>query len=127
LVDAPFELGSAGETSDLDIRQSQETVVEPAGQPANTTEQSKSKSPNATTQLEQMLAAFMTAMEQSNAQLKESIKSDLSSVKSELSSVKSDLNANQAKFDQFQAKIDQFQDSIKKDLQVHQEKFENFQ
>jgi hypothetical protein len=45
--------------------------VEPAGQPANTIEQSQSSSSSATTQLEQMLAAFMMAMEQSNAQLKQ--------------------------------------------------------
>jgi septal ring factor EnvC (AmiA/AmiB activator) len=45
-----------------------------------------------------MLAAILTAMQQSNAQLRESIKSDLSSVTS-------DLNASQAKFDQFQKSI----------------------
>jgi hypothetical protein len=127
LADTLFELGSSGETSDLDIRKSQEIVVELSDQPANTLEKSQSNSPNATTQLEQILAAFMTAMEESNAQLRESIKSDLRSVRSDLSSVKSDLNASQAKFDQFQAKNDQFQDSIKKELQIHQEKFENFQ
>jgi hypothetical protein len=48
-------------------------VLESAGQAANAMELEQSEHPSATTQLEQMLATFMTAMQQSNAQLKESI------------------------------------------------------
>jgi competence CoiA-like predicted nuclease len=54
----------------------------------------------------------MTAMQQSNAQLKESIQSDLHSVKL-------DLKANQERFYKFQEKLENFQKEVR--LDIHSE------
>ena len=65
--------------------------------------------PSATTQLEQMLASFMTAMQQNNVQLRADLHSAQGSIRVEVNSVRSDLGSNQEK-------LEKLQESIKADI-----------